>query len=498
LTQIAPPRAFHIVTLGCSKNRVDSDGMDHLLRQRGMSATADPTVADVIVVNTCGFLGAARDESVGAINDMLSLRHDGQVVIAAGCMPALGNYRNDIPAGVDHVLTTREWYKIGDVVSTLLGQEILPEVAGCEGMLTSFTRANAGPSAYVKVADGCDHNCHFCTIPSIKGRQVSKRPLHVIQEIVDVVAGGTKEVVLVAQDTIRYGADLGMKHGLPSLLEIIVEQVPNLPWLRLLYIYPSPLTLRMVDTMAEHDALLPYLDMPLQHADRDVLRSMNRPSDPDMTMRLIDHARNKLDDLVMRTTFIVGYPGETGAQFSRLLGFVEEMEFDHVGVFTYSPEPGTKAFALENHVPHEVAVERRNAVMEAQQRVSLKKNRSLIGQTMQVLIEANGEAEDELGRSEPISVGRARRHAPEVDGLVFISGTAEVGQLIDVEITDAMHYDLWGNAPGISNQTTVGVSHGAGRAVRRRPAPKYRSRGANRPERRGLGRQVPMAKPAGT
>src|SRR5215208_8160870 len=166
--------------------------MDHLLRQRGMAATEDPAVADVIVVNTCGFLGAARDESVGAINEMLAVRQDGQKVIAAGCMPALGSYTNDIPSGVDHVLTTREWYKIGDVVGGLLGESSQPEVAGCEGMLTTFSRAQAGPSAYVKVADGCDHACAFCTIPSIKGRQVSKRPLHVMQEIVDLVGQGTK------------------------------------------------------------------------------------------------------------------------------------------------------------------------------------------------------------------------------------------------------------------------------------------------------------------
>jgi len=244
-----------------------------------------------VIVNTCGFLGAARDESVGVISDVLAARPDGQKIIAAGCMPALRDYSNDIPAGVDHVLTTLEWFKIGDVVSTLFDLPIAPEVAGCEGMLTTFHRHQTGPSAYVKVADGCDHNCAFCTIPTIKGRQISKPPLHVLQEIVDLVAHGAKEVVLVAQDTIRYGADLGIKHGLPMLLESIAEQVPNLPWVRLLYIYPTVLTLRMVDVIAEHEALLPYLDMPLQHADRDVLRAMNRPSDPDMTRRLIDHAR---------------------------------------------------------------------------------------------------------------------------------------------------------------------------------------------------------------
>lgn len=498
MSSSVPTRAFHIVTLGCSKNRVDSDGMDHLLRQRGMAATDDPGTADVIVVNTCGFLGAARDESVGAINEMLALRQDGQVVIAAGCMPALGSYGDDIPSGVDHVLTTREWYKIGDVVSSLLGEPTDPEIAGCEGMLTTFTRANAGPSAYVKIADGCDHNCHFCTIPSIKGRQVSKRPLHVLQEIVDLVAGGTKEVVLVAQDTIRYGADLGMKQGLPSLMESIVEQVPDLAWLRLLYIYPSPLTLKMVDTMAQHGTLLSYLDMPLQHADRDVLRSMNRPSDPDMTRRLIDHARAKLPDLVMRTTFIVGYPGETDAQFERLLDFVGEMEFDHVGVFTYSPEPGTRAFELDRHVPHEVAVDRRNAVMKAQQRISLKKNRAMVGQTVQVLIEATGESEDALGRTEPISLGRARRHAPEVDGMVFVPGAHAIGSLIDVEITGALPYDLWGRVPGSRELNAANSNPASARASQRLRAMRQRSRGASRSERRGLGRQVPMAKPAGT
>ena len=463
-----------------------------------MAATDDPGAADVIVVNTCGFLGAARDESVGAINEMLALRQDGQKVIAAGCMPALGTYSGDIPSGVDHVLTTREWYKIGDVVSSLLGEAIVPEVAGCEGMLTSFTRANAGPSAYVKVADGCDHNCHFCTIPSIKGRQVSKRPLHVLQEIVDLVAGGTKEVVLVAQDTIRYGADLGMKHGLPSLMRSIAEQVPDLAWLRLLYIYPSPLTLKMVDAMAEYESLLSYLDMPLQHADRDVLRSMNRPSDPDMTRRLIDHARAKLPDLVMRTTFIVGYPGETEAQFRTLLDFVEETQFDHVGVFTYSPEPGTRAFDLDQHVPNEIAVERRNAVMEAQQRISLEKNRALLGQTMQVLIEATGESEDEHGRIEPISVGRARRHAPEVDGMVFLPGEHSIGSLIDVEIASALPYDLWARIPGSAERAKPGSSGAESRAAQRLRVMRHRSRGANRPERRGLGRQVPMAKLAET
>jgi len=489
---------FHIVTLGCSKNRVDSDGMDHLLRQRGMVAVERPEDARVVIVNTCGFLGAARAESVDAIEQVLHGRRDEQIVIAAGCMPALGDYRHDIPVGVDRILSTREWYKIGDVVDGLQGRAPTPEVAGCDGMLTTFSRTNAGPSAYVKIADGCDHNCAFCTIPSIKGRQVSKRPLHVIQEIVDLVAGGTREIVLVAQDTIRYGADLGMKHGLPQLLEMIVEQVPDLPWLRMLYIYPSPLTLRMVDVMARHGALLPYLDMPVQHADKRVLRSMNRPSDVEMTRRLVDHARTMLTDPVMRTTFIVGFPGETDSEFRRLVDFVEEMEFDHVGVFTYSVESGTAAANLPDRIAPDVAEERRNVLMETQQAISLRKNRALVGQRVQVLIEAIGEAEDELGNVEPVSVGRGRRHAPEVDGLVFVPGAIPVGTLVELDIDEAGPYDLWAMQPGMSRPVSVPLEPIGGREGRRQHAPRGRSRGANRPERRGQGRSVPMARHVGT
>ena len=454
--------------------------MTALLNQRGMSATGTADDADVIIVNTCGFLGAARDESVGVISDVLASRRTGQRIVAAGCMPALRDYSNDIPCGVDHILTTREWFKIGDVVSNLFNLPIEPEVAGCDGMLTTFHRGASGPSAYVKIADGCDHNCAFCTIPTIKGRQISKPPLHVLQEIVDLVAGDVREIVLVAQDTIRYGADLGIKHGLPLLLESIAEQVPDLPWVRLLYIYPTVLTLRMVDVIARHDALLPYLDMPLQHADRDVLRAMNRPSDPDLTRRLIDHARATLPDLVMRTTFIVGYPGESDAQFERLLAFVESERFDHVGVFTYSPEPGTVAATLGNLVPAEVAKERRGRIMEAQQAISLRKNQALVGQDMLVLIEGVGEIEDEYGSTEAVAVGRAARHAPEVDGLVFVPGHHTVGAMMTVRVTGATEYDLWADAST-------------------EPRPLNQARLKTRPRRIRRGkRQVPMATLTGT
>lgn len=492
---------FHIVTLGCSKNRVDSEGMSRVLTERGLDSDDDPGNAQVLIVNTCGFLAASRAESVGVIRDLLDAKRDDQLVIASGCMPALPNRRAELPEGVDAIISTHEWDTIGDVVGGLLQMPEL-QVAGCQGMLTSFRRVEAGPSAYVKIADGCDHNCHFCTIPIIKGRQVSKRPSDVVREISELVAGGTREAVLVAQDTIRYGADLGIKHGLPKLLEMIVEDVPDLDWLRMLYIYPSPLTLRMVDVMAEHDVLLPYLDMPIQHADKDVLRRMGRPSDVDMTRRLVDYARSKMPDVAMRTTFIVGYPGETDAQFETLLDFVEEMKFDHVGVFTYSHEEGTKSAELDNPVPIEIAEERRNALMELQQGISLARNQTLVGSTVDVLVEAIGEMEDNEGNSEPITVGRARRHAPEVDGLVFIPGALPVGDMVKVVIQDASPYDLWAVAPDM--QATQDGLRRAEIAARRRSRRSQSIRpdqagrlGENR-KRRGRALPVIQSRPSGT
>ncbi len=443
---VAGQTTFHIITMGCSKNRVDSEGMGRVLNARGLTEVAQPGDAQIVIVNTCGFLEAARNESVGMIDRMLGGRQQDQVVIAAGCMPAMPGHEHEIPDGVDAVITTHQWDQIGDVVGGLVELPDI-EVTGRDGMLTSFPRSASGgpatPSAYVKIADGCDHNCHFCAIPLIKGGQVSKRPSDVIRELQELAAGGTKEAVLVAQDTIRYGADIGIKHGLPKLLQMITEEVPDLPWLRMLYIYPTPLTLKMVDTLAEHDQLLNYIDMPIQHASKDVLRLMGRPSNPDMTRRLVDHARTKLDDVAMRTTFITGHPGESEDDFEQLARYLEEMQFDHVGVFTFSHEPGTQSALLGDTIPPAVAEERRDILMEIQQGISLKKNEQRIGQKLDVLVEGTGEMEDGYGNTEPISVGRASFHAPEVDGLVFIPGQLPEGQLVSVTIEEASPYDLW-------------------------------------------------------
>lgn len=446
----ASERSFNLVTLGCAKNRVDSEGMSALLLEQGYAERDDANDADVVIVNTCGFLGAARAESIGVLQELIDQRHDGQYIVAAGCLPALRDYSLDLPSGVDKVLTTREWFRIGDAVGSLFGEGPRPQLAGCDGLTTTFTHQHAGPSAYVKIADGCDHACAFCTIPTIKGKQTSKRPLHIIQEIVDLVALGAKEIVLVSQDTIRYGADIGMKNGIVDLIDMIGEQVPNLPWLRLLYIYPNPTVLKMIDALARHDMAVDYVDMPLQHAHPAVLKRMLRPANLDLTRRILDHARSTLDNAVLRTTLITGFPGETDEEFETLLDFIEEQQFDHVGVFTYSPEPGTVAFDMADPVPIEVAEERRDAIMELQQSISLAHNRALEGATMQVLIESIGEVEDEDGQTGPVSVGRAYRHAPEVDGLVFVDGEHAVGEFVDATIYAGTEYDLWARVEPLS------------------------------------------------
>jgi len=444
-------RSFNLVTLGCAKNRVDSEGMSTLLLERGYDERDEPDDADVVIVNTCGFLGAARAESIEALQGLVDQRTPGQFIVAAGCLPALRDYSLDLPAGVDKILTTREWFRIGDTVGSLFGDSPQPQLAGCDGLTTTFTHQHAGPSAYVKIADGCDHACAFCTIPTIKGKQTSKRPLHIIQEIVDLVALGSKEIVLVSQDTIRYGSDIGMKNGIADLIDMIGEQVPNLPWLRLLYIYPNPIVLKMIDAVARHDMAVNYIDMPLQHAHPAMLKRMLRPANLDLTRRILDHARNALDDVVLRTTLITGFPGETDEEFEYLLEFVGEQQFDHVGVFTYSPEPGTVSYGMPDQVPAEVAEERRNAIMELQQSISLAHNRALEGKTLEVLVESIGEIEDEEGRTSPVSVGRAHRHAPEVDGLVFIEGEQPIGAFVDATVYAGTEYDLWATVEPVSS-----------------------------------------------
>ena len=440
---------FHLVSLGCAKNTVDSDSMAQLLLKDGFSASEDPALADVLIVNTCGFIGPSRDESIEVLQELAAEKEEGQLLIAAGCLPRrFSDYVVEKVPGIDGMLGTRRWMDIVMVVKKLRNMrnnyrpEVLyhlPENAKTVGTDEGdVLRANVfGSSAYLKVADGCRRPCAFCSIPLIKGTAVS-RPLEAIIEEAQILAeNGVRELILIAQDTTDYGHDLGMKDGLAILLEKLTDEVPGLDWIRIMYAYPGYVTDRLIDVMAERPQILPYLDIPLQHASREMLKRMKRPANMDWVRNTVAKMRERIENLTIRTTFIVGYPGETEEEFQELLDFIEETRFDRVGAFTFSFEPGTTSEPLGDPIPEDVKNDRWERVMELQQNISLQVNQSFVGKTLDVLIEGYDEEQN-------VAIGRSYRDAPEIDGMVFIEGTATVGEIIPVQITGAMAYDLTG------------------------------------------------------
>ncbi len=447
---------YFLLTLGCPKNVIDSEGMATLLDQAGFAATEDPEQADVLIVNTCGFIGPAKAESLAALRELGALKRNGQLLIAAGCLVQRDNgvLVQEVPE-IDAVLSTRRWHEIVQLIGRLRHQRYgdIPEDGWADPIDVQLPRRAIGASAYLKIADGCSAPCAFCTIPSIKGPWRSKPVAQIVREARELVDQGVQEIVLIAQDTTAYGYDRGERDALAPLIEGILEAVPELPWLRIMYAFPGRVTPRLIETMARYPQVCHYLDIPLQHAHPDVLARMRRPG-VDVARRTVQHLREAMPDIAIRTAFIVGFPGETEEEFQALLDFVEEMRFDRVGVFTYCREEGTPAAAMPNQVPEEVKEERRAQVMELQQRISLEKNQALIGHELDVLIEGAGDG---------ISVGRTYRDAPEVDGLVIVHGEWPVNSMVRVRVTGAMEYDLLGEVVGMSGaRTGKGVSQGVG------------------------------------
>src|SRR5215212_8623972 len=377
---------FSIVTLGCEKNNVDSEGMGALLSDAGYEQSADPGDSDVVIVNTCAFLQAAVDESVGELRGLAENKREGQVLIAAGCMSQ--RYAEDVPAwvpGVDGVISTRSWPDIVPFVESIrrksgpamaaqapmaaTAPSYMPlEMMQAPGGITwapvapvqptaqirRFRRKAHGPSAYVKISEGCDHKCAFCIIPAIRGKHVSRPIPELVAEVRDLAEQGVQECILIAQDSTYYGRDLGLRDGLAQLLAATCTEVPEMRWLRLMYAYPTQVTPGLIETMARYPQICHYIDMPLQHGHPDTLRRMKRPNDMPRVRRLIADFRAAMPDIALRTTFIAGFPGETEDEFKALLDFIQEIEFDHVGVFTYSPEEGTVAATLAAPVPEKI------------------------------------------------------------------------------------------------------------------------------------------------
>lgn len=437
-------KTFHLISMGCAKNTVDSDSMAQLLVRDGYQSVDKASRADVLIVNTCGFIGPAKQESLDTLRELADAKKKNQILIAAGCLTQRYGVEvaKQVP-GIDGILGTRRWMDIVQVVSELRATKHpqplyhLPDAKTVGADEHEALRATVyGASAYLKVADGCRRPCAFCAIPLIKGTAVSRPVETILHEARQLRDAGVRELVLIAQDTTDYGHDLGMKDGLAILLEQLTASVPDMDWIRVMYAYPGYVTDRLIDVMASSKQVLPYLDMPLQHADPKTLYRMKRPSNMDWVHRTLDKMRSKIPDLAIRTTFIVGYPGETDEEFKALLDFIEATRFDRAGAFQFSFEPGTTSEPLGDPVPAEVKQERYERLMELQQNISLQVNQSYVGKTLDVLIE---------GYNDGISVGRSYRDAPEIDGMIFTEAKLPIGEIVPVRITGAMVYDLTGS-----------------------------------------------------
>jgi ribosomal protein S12 methylthiotransferase len=431
---------YYLVSLGCAKNSVDSESMATLLNQSGYRPVDKPGQAGVMIVNTCGFIAQAREESLGMLQELAEAKKPGQLLVAAGCLTERSRQLMlDRIDGVDGFIGTRRWMDILDLLEELKQEPHtpryhLPETATVGKDEKGVHRAALqGASAYLKIADGCRRPCAFCSIPLIKGTTVSRPMEAIVNDAIALQDAGVQELILIAQDTTDYGHDLGIKDGLVQLLKKMLPAVPQIPWVRLLYAYPGYVTDGLIELMASQPQLLHYMDIPLQHASPEMLKRMKRPSDMDWVNRTIAKMRNAMPDLAIRTTFIVGYPGESEAEFKMLLDFIEEIKFDHLGAFTFSFEPGTASEPLGDPIPEEVKQERLERLMKLQERISLGRNQTFIGRRLDVLIEGSGDG---------ISVGRSYRDAPEIDGLVIIEEEVEAGQIVPVQVTGAMMHDF--------------------------------------------------------
>jgi ribosomal protein S12 methylthiotransferase len=475
MTATPIPKKIGFVSLGCPKNLVDSEVMMGLLAQGGAQITARAEDADIIVVNTCSFIDTAKQESVDTILEMAQLKTAGraQKLIVAGCL--VERYRNEIQKNipeVDAVVGTGELEQIlnaaglgpasaaTDPAFVILNSRPEGEAREQAGRFSkdawdgaiadlpnylydeNTPRMLATPkaSAYIKIAEGCDHPCAFCIIPQLRGKFRSRRFESVIAEAQRLAQQGVREITLIGQDTTCYGEDLGLKDGLALLLEGLA-QIEELRWVRFLYAYPNKITGKLLDAIASHEKICSYIDVPLQHAAPNVLKQMKRGAGAEIFLRSVEKMRKAIPDLTLRTSFIVGFPGETEQDFEQLCQFVRDAQFDWLGVFGYSDEEGAKAFGLGDKVQPKEIERRRKKLMSIQKQISRKKKRTLIGKQFDVLLEGPSEETDLLWQ------GRTSMHAPEIDGIVYVNDFGDhenvrEGEFYRCEITEAHEYDV--------------------------------------------------------
>lgn len=442
-------RTIHFVSLGCAKNRVDTEVMLGVSEQSGFEVVPDPAAADVIVINTCGFIGPAKEESIETILEMGAHKQSGTCdkLVVAGCLSQRypEELAGELPE-VDHFLGSSDMLKLRRVLSGT-GERMLVGNPAQYTMRADDPRVLTGQThrAYVKIAEGCNRECSFCAIPSFRGKQRSRPVADLVREAELLAAGGVVELNLISQDTIAYGRDLPKRESLAELL-VALGEVDGIRWVRAHYLYPEKLTDSLIDMFSQHDKVLPYIDMPLQHASDAMLQAMRRGHGGERMYKVVERLRRAIPDLVFRTTFIVGHPGETQNDFDELRSFVEWAEFDHVGVFLYSPEDGTRSADMDGFVEQAIAEARREELMSIQKPISRERLELRVGTELDVLVEGISDESDLLLQ------GRWWGQAPEVDGSVYLAnGTARAGEIRRVLVTDAADYDLMADfidAPG--------------------------------------------------
>ena len=428
------------ISLGCNKNRVDTETALGILRDSGYTLTADPNKADILLVNTCGFIDPAKEESINTILEMAEYKQTGRcrLLIVTGCLAQ--RYEKDLLKElpeIDLLLGVNQYQTLPAMIEKALSGK---KLHACQDDLSYFEqkRVLTTPfySAYLRIGEGCSNRCTFCAIPLIRGPYRSRDKAAILNEAKDLTAQGVRELILVAQDTTRWGTDSGGKSRLPELMRE-VSALPGVDWLRVLYCYPDETSEELLDLIADTPNICPYLDIPIQHINSQVLRRMHRLGTREDILRCVEGAKKR--GLTVRTTVMTGFPGETEAQFQELLDLVQQAEFDRLGAFAYSPEEGTPAAKLPDQIPEEIKQERLDRIMTAQNAVSLKRNLLRIGNTEKVLV-------TDL-REDGVGLGRSSREAPETDGEIlfrFRQNAPEIGSFIQVRITEAEAYDLIG------------------------------------------------------
>ena len=423
--------------LGCEKNRVDTEHMLGLLVKAGYQVDANEELADYVIVNTCSFIEDARRESVRTLVELAEAK---KRIVITGCLAQhfQSELLDEIPEAVA-LVGTGDYHRIVNVIERAEAGERVKAVSTEPTYIADETvpryRTTSEGVAYVRVAEGCDYRCAFCIIPHLRGNQRSRPIESIVAEAQQLAAEGVQELVLISQITTNYGVDLYGKPKLAELLRALGDV--DVPWIRMHYAYPTGLTPNVLDAIRETPSVLPYLDLPLQHSHPEILRAMNRPWQGRVNDDIIQRLKTALPDAVLRTTFIVGFPGETESHFEHLKAFIQRHEFDHVGVFTFSAEVGTPAADLPNQIDPAVMHQRREALMLAQQEISFRRNQAQIGKVLDVLIEQENPSQGEC-------IGRSARFAPDVDGLVYVKGAPPLAQIVPVQITGADTYDLFG------------------------------------------------------